>query len=131
MRVTDALAILEEMSKGRGTLQPAPFDIVFIDADKTRLLEYVEACVSSDLVLKKGGMIIVDNVLWKGLVLEASATGEFSSSDSESECEAKKSRRARKLATKMHLFNSGIVKDDRVEVVVLPMRDGLSVIRKR
>ena len=84
------------------------------------------------LVLKKGGIIIVDNVLWKGLVLEAS-TGDFSSSDSdaESEDEAKKSRRARKLATKMHTFNSGIVKDERVEVVVLPMRDGLSVIRKR
>jgi predicted sulfurtransferase/predicted O-methyltransferase YrrM len=132
VRVTDALATLEEMAQGQGTLRPAPFDIVFIDADKTRLLEYVEACVSSDLVLKKGGIIIVDNVLWKGLVLEAS-TGDFSSSDSdaESEDEAKKSRRARKLATKMHTFNSGIVKDERVEVVVLPMRDGLSVIRKR
>lgn len=130
VRVTDALATVEEMAQGQGTLQPAPFDIVFIDADKTRLLDYVEACVSSDLVLKKGGMIVVDNVLWKGLVLEAS-TGEFSSSDSESEDEAKKSRRARKLATKMHLFNSGIVNDERVEVVVLPMRDGLSVIRKR
>jgi predicted O-methyltransferase YrrM len=128
--VTDALATLEEMAAGQGTLRPAPFDIVFIDADKTRLLEYVDACVSSDLVLKEGGTIIVDNVLWKGLVLEAS-TGEFSSSDSESDDEAKKSRRARKLATKMHAFNSGIVKDDRVEVVVLPMRDGLSVIRKR
>jgi predicted O-methyltransferase YrrM len=130
VRVTDALATMEEMAQGRGQLRPAPFDIVFIDADKTRLLEYVEACVSSDRVLKKGGMIIVDNVLWKGLVLEAS-TGEFSSSDSETEDEARKSRRARKLATKMHKFNSGIVKDDRVEVVVLPMRDGLSVIRKR
>jgi len=130
VRVTDALATMEEMAQGQGTLRPAPFDIVFIDADKTRLLEYVEACVSSDQVLKKGGMIIVDNVLWKGLVLEAS-TGDFSSSDSETEDEARKSRRARKLATKMHTFNSGIVKDDRVEVVVLPMRDGLSVIRKR
>lgn len=130
VRVTDALATIEEMARGHGSLRPAPFDIVFIDADKTRLLDYVEACLSSDLVLKKGGMIVVDNVLWKGLVLEAS-TGEFSSSDSESEDEEKRTRRARKLATKMHTFNSGIVKDDRVEVLVLPMRDGLSVIRKR
>jgi predicted O-methyltransferase YrrM len=75
-------------------------------------------------------MIVVDNVLWKGLVLEA-ATGFFSRVDKESEDEERKRRRARKLATKMHLFNSEIVKDNRVEVVVLPMRDGLSVIRKR
>lgn len=130
MRATDALAVMEEMAQGRGSLTPAPFDLVFVDADKTRLLEYVEACLTSDRVLKKSGLIVVDNVLWKGLVLEASI-GVFSQVDSESEDEARKSRRARKLASKMHLFNSQIVKDDRVEVVVLPMRDGLSVIRKR
>lgn len=130
VRVTDALATMEEMANGQGTLRPAPFDIVFVDADKTRLLEYVEACLSSDRVLKKGGMIVVDNVLWKGLVLEA-VTGDFSRVENESVDEKRKSRRARKLATKMHLFNSEIVKDNRVEVVVLPMRDGLSVIRKR
>lgn len=130
VRVTDALATMEEMANGRGILKPAPFDIVFVDADKTRLLEYVESCLSSDRVLKKGGMIVVDNVLWKGLVLEA-GTGDFSRVDKESEDDERKRRRARKLATKMHLFNSEIVKDSRVEVVVLPMRDGLSVIRKR
>ena len=130
VRVTDALATVEEMAQGKGTLKPAPFDLVFVDADKTRLLEYVDACVSSDRVLKKGGLIVVDNVLWKGLVLEAS-TGDFSSLHADSEDEERKSRRARKLASKMHLFNKEIVKDERVEVVVLPMRDGLSVIRKR
>jgi predicted O-methyltransferase YrrM len=130
VRVTDALATMEEMANGQGALRPAPFDLVFVDADKTRLLEYVEACVTSDRVLKKGGMIVVDNVLWKGLVLEA-ATGDFSRVDNESEDEQRQSRRARKLAIKMHFFNHEIVKDNRVEVVVLPMRDGLSVIRKR
>mmetsp|Transcript_8362 Transcript_8362/g.12252 ORF Transcript_8362/g.12252 Transcript_8362/m.12252 type:complete len:663 (-) Transcript_8362:748-2736(-) len=136
VRATDALANIEQMAFGDGQNIPAPFDLVFVDADKTRLLDYVEACVGSDRVLKKGGLIIVDNVLWKGLVLE-SAGGAMTKEDiDESEknmdnTEVKKSRRARKLAGKMHIFNSAIVKDDRVEVVVLPTRDGLSIIRKR
>ena len=133
VRVTDALAALEEMGKGKGDLYPvAPFDMVFVDADKTRLMEYAAACLESDLLLKKGGLIVVDNVLWKGLVLDASK-GDFSSMESESadDAEIRKNRRARKLATKMHLFNSQIVKDPRAEVLVLPMRDGLSIIRKK
>lgn len=65
VKVTDALATIEEMSAGRGELQPAPFDMIFLDADKTRLVEYVEAFLSSDRILKKGGLIVVDNVLWK------------------------------------------------------------------
>ena len=133
VRVTDALATLEEMGKGKGDLYPmGPFDMIFVDADKTRLMEYAAACLESDLLLKKGGLIVVDNVLWKGLVLEAS-TGDFSSLESESadDTELRKNRRARKLASKMHLFNSQIVKDPRAEVLVLPMRDGLSIIRKK
>ena len=133
VRVSDALATVEGIAAGTaGELQPAqPFDLVFVDADKTRLLEYVEACLSSDLLLSRGGMIVVDNVLWKGLVLEASS-GEFTSvADGVGEAELKKNRRARKLATMMHKFNAAIVNDDRAEVLMLPMRDGLSIIRKK
>lgn len=132
VKVTDALATVEDIANGTGDLKPAPFDMVFVDADKTRLLDYVEACLSSDLLLKPGGLIVVDNVLWKGLVLEASS-GVFSSAadtPTSEKDELRKNRRARKLATQMHRFNSAIVGDDRVEVVMLPMRDGLSVIRK-
>ena len=133
LRVTDALATVEAIATGDFDQPIAPFDLVFVDADKTRLLEYVEACLSSDKLLNRGGMIVVDNVLWKGLVLEAS-TGDFVSvSDSEDagKAELKKNRRARKLATLMHKFNSAIAKDERAEVLLLPMRDGLSVIRKK
>jgi predicted sulfurtransferase/predicted O-methyltransferase YrrM len=134
VRVTDALATVEAIAAGKnGDLQPAPFDLVFVDADKTRLLEYVEACLNSEKLLKRGGLIVVDNVLWKGLVLEASA-GNFASMLETGETEQdelRKNRRARKLANQMHQFNSAIVKDDRVEVMMLPMRDGLSVIRKK
>jgi len=129
LRVTDALATLETMADDHLT---APFDLIFVDADKTRLLEYVEAALSSDKLLARGGLIVVDNVLWKGLVLEAS-TGEFTSASDTivDKFEVRKNRRARKLATTMHHFNSAIAKDDRVEVMVLPMRDGLSLIRKK
>ncbi|GKY98758.1 hypothetical protein MPSEU_000832100 [Mayamaea pseudoterrestris] len=133
MQVSDALATIEEMAAGKGDILPGPFDLIFVDADKTRLLDYAEACLSSDRLLKKGGLLVVDNVLWKGLVLEAS-TGNFSSlreTDETGEDELRKNRRARKLAMKMHRFNSAIVQDTRAEVLVLPMRDGLSVIRKK
>lgn len=136
LRVTDALATVEAMASGAtnvGIELSAPFDMVFVDADKTRLLEYVEACLNSDKLLKRGGLIVVDNVLWKGLVLEASS-GDFASvTDFEDTgtAEARKNRRARKLATTMHHFNSVMAKDERAEVLVLPIRDGLSVIRKK
>ena len=136
MKVNDALATVEEMARGDGDVRTAPFDIVFVDADKTRLLEYVEACVTSDKLLKKGGLIVVDNVLWKGLVLGSSGGG-MSQADIDKEEDGlddkalKKSRRARKLAGLMHKFNSAVVQDDRLEVVLLPMRDGLSIIRKK
>jgi predicted sulfurtransferase/predicted O-methyltransferase YrrM len=135
LKVNDALATVEEMASCHPP--EAAFDIVFIDADKTRLIDYVNALVGNDNVLKKGGLILVDNVLWKGLVLDAAASGNGydSGSDSDEHSEdvesLKKNRRARKLANKMHRFNSAVVKDSRVNVLMMNMRDGLSVIRKR
>ncbi|KAL3926039.1 MAG: hypothetical protein SGARI_005742 [Bacillariaceae sp.] len=137
LRVTDALATMEAMASGEETSigfdLGAPFDMVFVDADKTRLLEYVEACLNSSRLLKPGGLIVVDNVLWKGLVLEASS-GTFTSladTDEAGEADARKNRRARKLATTMHQFNAAIANDDRLDVLVLPIRDGLSILRKK
>lgn len=110
----------------------AAFDIVFVDADKTRLMEYVNALVSNDRVLKKGGLILVDNVLWKGLVLGAGRNGYDSIEElSKDEESLRKNRRARKLANKMHRFNRAVAKDERVDVVIMNVRDGLSMIRKR
>ncbi|KAL9178631.1 hypothetical protein ACHAXT_001969 [Thalassiosira profunda] len=131
LRVNDALATVEELALNN----PAQlaFDIAFVDADKTRLMEYVDALVSNDRVLKKGGLILVDNTLWKGLVLDASRGYDSDSDDEVSEDKEllRKNRRARKLAAKMHRFNSEVVKDDRVEVLMMNLRDGLSMIRKR
>jgi predicted O-methyltransferase YrrM len=134
-RVNDALAFVEALSIQDSTMY-SPFDLIFIDADKTRLLEYVEVCLKNDKVLKKGGIIIVDNVLWKGGVIgqgqsPIGADDDNSALSMKTDAEIKKSRRARKMANVMHQFNTNIVKDNRVEVVILPLRDGLSLIRKK
>ena len=105
-----------------------PFDLVFVDADKIRLMEYIEACVANDNILRPGGTILVDNVLWKGAVTEDKAEEEKGAGGGGRDI--KRNRRKRKLAKIMHEFNENIVEDHRVEVVVLPLRDGLSIIRK-
>jgi caffeoyl-CoA O-methyltransferase len=85
-----------------------PFDIVFIDADKNNYSAYF------DLVIDKiptGGLIIADNVLWSGKVVENLAKPD-------ADTEAIKS------------FNAKIQADERVENMLLPIRDGLMVARK-
>lgn len=134
VRVTDALATVEAMANGIEHTTTSPFDIIFIDGDKTRFLDYVEACLCSNRVLKKGGYMVVDNVLWKGHVLDVSGVDVSQTTGIVGEEEgqlSKKSRRARKLANTIHRFNSAIVQDARVEVVMLPIRDGLSIIKKK
>ena len=135
LRVNDALATVEEMASCNPA--QAAFDIVFVDADKTRLIDYVNALVGNDRILKRGGLILVDNVLWKGLVLDAASGGGHESSSggddepSEDEEMLRRNRRARKLANKMHRFNSAVIRDERVDVLMMNIRDGLSMIRKR
>ena len=115
--VNDALATIEEMSSTSADDSIKPFDIVFVDADKTRLIDYCDILLRDNRILKRGGLIVVDNVLWKGLVLDVSGSGSESelddehSSGSESQYSkshmdvVRKNKRARKLANKMHRFN--------------------------
>jgi predicted O-methyltransferase YrrM len=131
VKVNDALAHVEAISNGLIYENIRPFDVVFIDADKTRFLQYVEACLVNDKVLKRGGIMIVDNTLWKGLVVDVNNGTLNELSPTASDQDIKKSRRARKLATAVHEFNRAIVQDDRVEVILIPMRDGLSIVRKK
>ncbi len=86
-------------------LEP-PFDLVFIDADKTNYTAYYEA--SLDLLAPKG-MIVVDNVLWSGDVLEPK--------DDDGKA--------------IVAFNQHVQDDDRVTNVILTVRDGISLIRRR
>jgi caffeoyl-CoA O-methyltransferase len=84
----------------------AIFDLVFLDADKENYVNYYEAVLPR---LWSGGLIVADNVLWSGRVLAPK----------------KKTDRA------VVRFNKHVQRDPRVECVMLPVRDGVSLIRKR
>lgn len=88
-------------------LQADIFDLVFIDADKKNNFTYFQLVFDK---VRSGGLIIIDNVLWKGKVY-----GPENDADTEN---------IRKL-------NDHIVVDSRVEKLILPVRDGLLVIRKK
>ena len=83
------------------------FDLVFIDADKENYKNYYNQ--SLDLI-EKNGLIIVDNVLWHGEVVD--------------------SKKQDRLTTTIREFNSYINKDKRTENLIIPIGDGLSVCRK-
>lgn len=83
------------------------FDLVFIDADKKRNLYYFNALIDR---VRPGGIILVDNVLWKGKVLDEQPDNQ----------------------TKQVIeLNQTLASDERVEKLILPIRDGLFVLRKK
>lgn len=99
LHIGDAMEIIP-------TLQE-PWDIVFIDADKVRYIDYYELTLP---LVKPGGWVIADNVLFHGQVLEDDIKG--------------------KNAKAIHAFNEHVAADGRVEQVMLTIRDGLLLIRK-
>ena len=84
-----------------------PLDLVFIDADKKNNGTYYELTLDK---LRRGGLILIDNVLWKGKVV----TG---ASDS----------RTQQIAA----LNDQLANDERIDKLILPVRDGLFLLRKR
>ncbi|AUC17122.1 methyltransferase [Tenacibaculum sp. SZ-18] len=83
------------------------FDLVFIDADKSNYPNYFELIIGK---MNKGGIILSDNVLWSGKVVEPLEERDFD--------------------TKVLLeYNRLLNEDDRIETVLLPIRDGLTVSR--
>ncbi|RTY71332.1 O-methyltransferase [Flavobacterium sp. GSP27] len=83
------------------------FDLVFIDADKENYLNYFEMIVPK---MNKGGVILSDNVLWSGKVLEPLQTNDVSTKV-------------------LQAYNQLLKNDPRIETVLLPIRDGLTVSR--
>lgn len=95
----DAIAIIPKLEK--------KYDLVFIDADKENYLNYFELIIPK---MNAGGIILSDNVLWSGKVLEIPDPKD--------------------LSTNVLLeYNKKINQDARVETVLLPIRDGLTVSR--
>lgn len=101
----DALSTLEALLKQYG---PSSFDLAFIDADKENYGAYYEACLN---LVRSNGVILVDNVLWSGQVIN--------SDDNSPSTEA------------IRRFNEKVRQDSRVDAHLMPISDGLYLLRKR
>lgn len=100
-KIGDALEIIPTLSE--------TWDLVFIDADKENYSNYYDLVIEK---VRSGGFIIADNVLWSGKVLDPK-----DQMDEETKALAG--------------FNEKILKDGRVDNVLMPVRDGLMIIRKK
>jgi predicted O-methyltransferase YrrM len=100
-RFGSALEILPQLS--------GPFDLVFIDADKKEYTSYYQMVFDK---IVPGGWIIADNTLWDGKVTSASAVNDPQTRG-------------------IFEFNRLVANDHRVEKIILPIRDGISIIRKK
>ena len=83
------------------------FDLIFIDADKKNYKEYYE---KSLILIKKNGLIIIDNVLWYGQIVDENSDD--------------------KITLTIKDFNNFVSKDKRVEKIIVPLGDGMTVCRK-
>jgi caffeoyl-CoA O-methyltransferase len=101
LRIAPAVETLDALPE-----DPA-FDLAFVDADKPRYIDYYERLLPR---LRTGGVILADNVLWSGRVADPTVDDEQT------------------LAIRR--FNDHVVGDARVECVMLPISDGLTLIRK-
>ena len=97
--INPALETLEELRNKR-------FDMVFIDADKMSYKEYYEKSLG---LINRGGLIIIDNVLWHGEVADETNDDKFT--------------------IKIREFNKFVSEDKRVEQIIIPLGDGMSVCR--
>ena len=97
--VKPALDSLEELKNNK-------FDMVFIDADKMNYKEYYERSLK---LVNKGGLVIVDNVLWHGEVADENNLDKFT--------------------VNIRDFNDYVANDNRVEQIIVPLGDGMTVCR--
>ena len=101
LHIGDALEKIAEIDE--------TFDLVFIDADKRQYIAYYEAVLPK---VRSGGFILADNTLWDGKIFETIDPND-------------------KQTIEIMRFNDFIAKDTRIEKVIVPLRDGLTMIRKK
>lgn len=105
LRLGDARASLRQLEEEG---QDDPFDLAFIDADKTGYPEYFEACLR---LVRPGGLIMVDNTLWHGQVADRNCRDEDTQA--------------------IRDFNQALHRDERVDLSLVPIGDGLTLARRR
>jgi predicted O-methyltransferase YrrM len=105
LQLAPALDTLDRLLADR---QQNGFDFAFIDADKRNYANYYDRCLQ---LVRPGGVIAIDNVLWSGRVADASDTD--------------------KRTAAIRAFNAQLQSDDRIDLSLLPIADGLTLARKR
>ena len=100
LRIGDCILEIEKLE--------GPFDLVFIDADKREYCAYLEALYP---LVPVGGFILADNTLWDGHIVDPAYDKD-------------------KQTQGLRAFNDHVAADERFEQVILPLRDGLTIIRK-
>jgi len=100
LRIGDCILEIEKLE--------GPFDLVFIDADKREYCAYLEALYP---FVPIGGFILADNTLWDGHIVDPAYNKD-------------------KQTLGLRAFNDHVAADERFEQVILPLRDGLTIIRK-
>ncbi len=103
LHIGDALQLIPQMDL-------KDIDLAFVDADKRHYVEFYEMLLPR---VRKGGIIIADNTLWYGHVVE------------------EHTRESDLQTLGIKAFNDLLANDDRVEKVIVPVRDGLTIIRKK
>jgi predicted O-methyltransferase YrrM len=99
--IGDAKEWLAQQEKGAG------FDLVFIDADKKEYSDYLDLVLP---LMRDGGWILADNTLWDGHIVEEAYDKD-------------------RQTVALRAFNDKVANDERLENVILPLRDGLTIIR--
>ena len=100
--IGDAKEVLENCEFG------GDFDLVFIDADKKEYCDYLDLVLP---LVREGGWILADNTLWDGHIVDSAYDKD-------------------KQTIGLRAFNDKVAQDERLEKVILPLRDGLTIIRK-
>lgn len=99
---------IKDLELGTVSDQGEQFDLVFIDADKKEYCDYLDLVLP---LVREGGWILADNTLWDGHIVDSAYDKD-------------------KQTIGLRAFNDKVAQDERLEKVILPLRDGLTIIRK-
>lgn len=107
LRIADALEVLQGLNERAEETES--YDLIFIDADKREYVDYYRYALP---LLRQGGYMLADNTLWDGHIIDTAYDKD-------------------KQTLGLRSFNDMVATDSRVEKVIMPIRDGLTIIRKK